>query len=200
MTKIMTGCPMRCNVNAISTLPACLAAVGFAALRPSARRLVHALLSTCFFILTSAACAQAARSGDKQLDQGFTHAIAMRGCTQEDAPALEIFFTNIPFSGMGEVSPPYIRVEISAAPNEIITPVSLTLMQLRRDPASVARIARAELKERESDPRWLSGTIVLNEVIPGRPVSGRYDMTTPDGRRFSNSFIADYSKRNAVCG
>lgn len=190
---------MRFRKIASSDLRACLAVLGFTVPRPP-MRFACALLSTCFVIFTVAACAQAAPSGDKKLAEDFPHAFAMRGCTQEDAPALEIYFTQTPFTGAGDPSPPYIHVEISSSPSETIAPVTLELIQMRRDPTRPGRIVRAELVEPGHDPIWLSGTILLNEAVPGRHVSGHYDVTTPVGRRLNSSFIAEYSKRTAVCG
>jgi hypothetical protein len=157
-----------------------------------------ALLSTV--ILATAAWAQAAPPGEQKLEQTFPHASAMRGCTQEDAPALEIYLTRSPFAGTGDPSPPYIHIEISSSPQETIAPITLNLIQMRRDPAKPGRIARAELVEAERSRAWLSGTITLTEAAPGRKVSGRYAVTTPAGRRLESSFSADYSTRSAVCG
>jgi hypothetical protein len=163
-------------------------------------RPTNTLLRTGFVILTIAACVQAAPAGAETLDQTLTHVFATRGCTQEDAPALEIYLTQSPFAGAGEPAPPYIRIEISSHPDETIHSVSLTLIQMRRDPAKPGRIARAELVEPGKDRVWLSGTIILNEAAPGQQVSGQYDFTTPTGLALNRSFKTDYSKRNAVCG
>jgi hypothetical protein len=163
-------------------------------------RLSPALLSTGFALFTIAACAQVVPSSDKKMEQAFTYSFAMRGCTQEDAPALEIYLTKSPFTGTGNPSTPYIRFEISSSANEAIAPVSLELIQLRRDPTRRGRIVRAEFVERGHDPVWLSGTIGLSEAAPGRHVSGHYDVTTSRGRRWSGRFIADYSNRSTVCG
>src|ERR1700704_6146843 len=108
-----------------------LAALGLAIPRSPAW-LAGALLSTV--VLATAAWGQAASSGGQKLEQTFLHASAMRGCTQEDAPALEIYLTRSPFAGTGDPSPPYIHIEISASPQETIAPITLTLIQMRRDP------------------------------------------------------------------
>jgi hypothetical protein len=163
-------------------------------------RLIDALVRTGFVILTIVVCAQAASSSAETLEQTFPHVFAMRGCTQEDAPALEIYLTQTPFAGAGDPAPPYIRIEISSPPDETIQSVSLKLIQVRRDPARPGRIARAELVELGKDRVWLSGAITLDEAAPGRHVSGQYDFTTPAGLPLNRSFKADYSKRNVVCG
>lgn len=185
--------------GASSALRACVAVLGFTGPRPPTG-LAYVLLSTGFFILTIPAYPQAAPSGDKKLEQTFPHAFAKRGCTQEDAPALEIYLTQTPFTGAGDPSPPYIRVEISSSPSETMNSLSLNLIQMRRDPTRPGRIVRAELVESRRNSIWLSGTIALNEATPGGHVSGHYDVTTPDGRRLDSSFTAEYSKRPAVCG
>jgi hypothetical protein len=190
---------MRRKESASSALRVCLAALGFTHSRPPAR-LAFALLSTGFVILTIMACAQAAPAGDNKLEQNFSYAFAMRGCTQEDAPALEIYLTQTPFTGVGDPSPPYIRVEISSTPDETIEPASLQLIQMRRDQTKKGRVVRAELAASQRDHIWLSGTLTLSEAVPGGRVSGRYDFTTPTGRHLNSSFSAEYSKRPAVCG
>jgi hypothetical protein len=163
-------------------------------------RPANALMRVCFVILTIAACVQATPAGAETLDQTLTHVFATRGCTQEDAPALEIYLTQSPFAGAGEPAPPYIRIEISSPVDETIHSVSLELIQMRRDPAKPGRIARAELVESGKDRVWLSGTIMLNEAAPGQQVSGQFDFMTPTGLSLNRSFTTDYSKRNAVCG
>jgi hypothetical protein len=134
------------------------------------------------------------------LERAFPYAFAKGGCTQEDAPALEIYLTKARFTGTGDPSPPYIRVEISSFPGEIIAPVSLSLIQMRRDPRRSGRIARAELVESIRNPLWLSGTITLHEAVPGRQVSGHYNFTAPAGGQLDSSFIAEYSNQTAACG
>lgn len=163
-------------------------------------RVSPVLLSTGFAIFAITACAQAVPSSDKNMEQVFAYSFAMRGCTQEDAPALEIYLTQTPFKGAGNPSPPYIRFEISSSPNEAIASVTLELIQLRRDPTRPGRLVRAEFVERGHDPVWLSGTVALSEAVPGRHVSGRYNVTTPSGRRWNGSFIAAYSNSPTVCG
>lgn len=156
-------------------------------------------LSAYFVALATPACAQSTSQRSAKLD-AFPHAFAMRGCTQEDAPALEIYLTRAPYSGEGDPAAPYLRVEISSSPSETIAAGSFNLIQMRRDPAKPGRVLRAELVESRQNPIWLSGTIVLNEAIPGGRVSGRYSFSAPDGRQLDSSFTAQYSTRSAVCG
>jgi hypothetical protein len=162
-------------------------------------RLARTFLSAGFGMIMMLAFIQATAS-HRALEQPFQYAFAMRGCTQEDAPALEIYLTETPFAGLGDPSRPYIRFEVITSRSEAIASVTITLIQMRRDPTVPGPIARAELVQQGQGPIWLSGTIAVREAAPGRRVSGHYDVTTPTGKRFNNSFIAEYSNRTAVCG
>jgi hypothetical protein len=141
-----------------------------------------------------------ARADEPKPDQRFPYAFAMRGCTQEDGPALEIYLTQTEFKGDGTPAPPYLRIEIASRANETIASLSAELTPLRRDPAKQGRIVRAELMEAGQKPTWLSGKIELKEAVPGASVSGRLDFTSPTGAVFSRSFSAPYSNRSIVCG
>jgi hypothetical protein len=141
-----------------------------------------------------------AQADEPKADQRFPYAFAMRGCTQEDAPALEIYFTEALFKGDGTPAPPYLRIEIASRPTETIASLSAELTPLRRDPAKPGRIVRAELTEAGQKPTWLSGKIELKEAVPGAGVSGHFDFTSPAGAVFSRSFSAPYSNRSVVCG
>jgi hypothetical protein len=151
-------------------------------------------------VLMVAIYGQAAPAGAETLQQDFPHIFATRGCTQEDAPALEIFLTPSVFAGPGEPAPPYIRIEIGSPANETIRSSSLTLSPLRRDPAQAGRLARAELVRQGQDPVWLSGSLTLTEAVPGRQVAGRFDFATPTGLTLNRDFKTDYSARKVVCG
>ena len=181
--------------NALRSWPA---AVGFTA-SWSQVRLGTALRNIGLVVLTITST-QAAAEDDRKLGKNFPFAFAMRGCTQEDAPALEIYLTRASFNGEGTPSLPYLRIEIASPPSETIGPLSLQLIPLRRDPTKSGRIARAELVESGHKSTWLSGTIALDEAVPGSRVSGRYDLTLPAGGTLSQSFTAEYSKRPTFCG
>jgi hypothetical protein len=141
-----------------------------------------------------------ASADEPRPDQRFPYAVAMRGCTQEDAPALEIYFTETPFEGDGTPAPPYLRIEIASRANEKIENLSAELSPLRRDPAKQGRLVRAELMEASQKSSWLSGKIDLKEAVPGASVSGHFDFTSPTGAVFSRSFSAPYSNRSVGCG
>jgi len=145
-----------------------------------------------------AACVLA--SAGEQPATLFTHAFASRGCTQEDAPALEIYLTQSPSSAPREPQRPYIRFEISAGSGDVIARGTYTLSRLRRDPGSAGRIVRAELSEVGAQPIWLSGSLTLDRAAPAKQTAGRYDLTAPDGRQFRGDFSAEYSNAPATCG
>ena len=148
----------------------------------------------------AAACAQAAPPSDAGAEQEFQYPVARRGCTQEDAPALELVLTAKPFSGLGDPAPPYLHFEISSTPRETIRAGTYALMPLRRDESKPIRIVRGALVQSNHDSDWLTGSITLDEVIPGQEVSGRYDVATNSGKHFSNKFLAVYVQRINVCG
>lgn len=164
-------------------------------------RLLAAVLSACPALLVIAACAQTPPAGAMQLPPEFPHIFAKRGCTQEDAPALEIYLTRVPYRGKGDPAPPYLRFEISLSPREAIAaPVVLELMPLRRDPARAGRIVRAEHVDRQHRSTWLNGAITLDSATPGKTVTGRFDVSAPGGPHWSAAFTAEYSSHPAVCG
>jgi hypothetical protein len=167
----------------------------------SVRRLFNVLLGTGALAFSSGACAQ--QSGSQRgsaVQQGFQHAVARRGCTQEDAPALELILTRTLYDGVGDPAPSYIRVEISSPPGERIGASRFELIQLRRDPSNAKRIVRAELVEASRPAVWMSGTVSLTEAVPGERVSGRYTLTAPGGQRFDSTFTAAYSAKAVTCG
>ncbi len=185
-----------------SVLPACLAVLilGITITRPPTQPGCLGGLSTGSAFFVNGACAIAADTGDRKLEEPFQHTFCMRGCTQEDAPALEIYFTRTAFKGEGDPAPPYIRFEISSLATETIGPITLELSQLRRDLRKPGRIARAELVEAGHQTVWLTGSVTLDEARPGGLIRGRFDVTAADGRRWASSFTADYSSRPTVCG
>jgi hypothetical protein len=191
--------PMRHRGSVSSLGRTCRAVARFIAARPPAP-LALAFLSTGFIIVATAVGAQVASAGEGKSAQALPYAFAKRGCTQEDAPALEIYLTQTKFGGVGDPSPPYLHIEISSSPTEAIGPISLDLVPLRRDPTKPGRIARANLMERGRAPTWLSGTIALDAVAPGQPLFGRYDFVTPAGKRLNGNFRAEYSNRAPTCG
>ncbi len=102
-----------------------------------------------------AGCASAA-------SDAFPFATATRGCTQEDAPALEIYLTHAAYDGAQEPSPPYLRIEIASTPAEPLRRAPMTLVPLRREAFS-APIVRAEYVGLKREHAWLAGTVTLTD-------------------------------------
>jgi hypothetical protein len=131
----------------------------------------------------------------------FPYAAAGRGCTQEDAPALEIYLTSQPFSGPDLPAPPLIRIEVAwddwMRLREREIPMS-PLSRRSRDPQQP--LARAELEQPSTSPVWLGGTIRLMVVEPDRRVVGAYALSAPDARAWSDGFEAHWLDRRPVCG
>jgi hypothetical protein len=153
-----------------------------------------------FVALSSVSDAQVPPLKNKMDEKGLVYVAAKRGCTQEDAPALEIYFTRAQYNGVGDAEPPYLRFEISSSPRETLTAGSYVLSGLRREEGKTGRIVRGELVRTEHDMVWLTGTIELEEAVPGKQVRGRYDVRAPGGPRLINSFRAEYSSNIALCG
>ena len=134
------------------------------------------------------------------MELSFPHAYAMRGCTQEDAPALEIYLTQAPLVEGHDPPPPYIRFEISSRGSETLPASSFELRPLRRDLTKKGRIVRGEWSQPGEVPVWLSGKLTIDGVTPGQQVSGQYVLKLPDGRHLQNSFVAGFVARTATCG
>jgi hypothetical protein len=163
-------------------------------------RLVRTAIGAVLAVAMLGACAMAAPPGDRNLNSVLTHVFAMRGCTQEDAPALEIYFTQAGYAGDGDPAAPFLRFEVASTPAEPLAPARLSLMPLKRDVQKTGRIARGQLVEAGHAPIWLSGTLSLTEVTPGKRAAGSYDVHAPDGRHLSGSFSAGYSNKPTMCG
>ena len=191
-----TAFPTKFSVSARRSLRVQRAASGETCPRPSrARRIAGAALATMMI----AGCAMA-EPADHPLQNKLTHVFAMRGCTQEDAPALEIYVTQVAYAGNGDPVAPFLRFEIASAPTETLTSVTVSLVPLNRDTRLPGPIARAGLVESGHQPLWLSGTLSLTKAAPGKTAAGNYDVRTPDGRRLHGSFSAPYSAKPTVCG
>jgi hypothetical protein len=146
------------------------------------------------------ACAGNPPGREHPMDKRLSHVFVQRSCTQEDAPALEIYLTHDAYSGEGEPSPPYLRLEISSPANEVLdTPVSVRLLMGRRDPAKPGRIARAQLVEKGQPPVWLSGTVSLTTLRQDW-VEGQFEVDMPAGKPWRTRFKAAYRKQASVCG
>lgn len=132
----------------------------------------------------------------------FLNATAVRGCTQEDAPALEIYLTDHAFSGQGEPAEPYLRIEIGGANWDHLIGQTLHLIPLsRREVDPRKPVVRAEFDLRKGSPAWLSGSLWLYRVHPDQQVEGSYNFTAPDGRRWAGAFKASWARNRSLgCG
>jgi hypothetical protein len=130
----------------------------------------------------------------------FEHAYATRGCTQEDAPALEIYLINTALGKAKEPPRPYIRFELSSSATEPIPQGSFELSGLSRDPKKMGRIVRGELAEPGRNSVWLSGSLTIEISETGKQVRGQYQVKAPDGRSWKDTFVAEYSYRQTFCG
>jgi hypothetical protein len=124
----------------------------------------------------------------------------MRGCTQEDVPAFEMYFTQDTYAGKGDPTAPFLHFEIGSSPTEAFAPTTLTLEDMNVSPRKPGRIVRARYVTAPGSSVWLRGTVVLDELVPGDHVSGHYNVTTPAGQRYQDSFRLKFTPTNAVCG
>jgi hypothetical protein len=126
----------------------------------------------------------------------FDHALATRGCTQEDFPAIEIVLTRGAWDGTGAIPVPNIRIEVSGAPLDAQHDLQLT--PLRRDPADPL-IVRAALRAGDR-LTWLTGTVRLRQQGNGTPVHGEYRFRADDGNVYQGTFDAQWRQRQVRCG
>jgi hypothetical protein len=129
----------------------------------------------------------------------FQFAVARRGCTQEDAPAIEIFLSKSKYLGSNDPPAPYIRIEVSSTSVETISDVTVHLVSLSRESGSVGRIARAELVDDEGRHQWLSGLLRIASLEPNEHVAGRYDFESRLGP-IRGSFRGSIVRHQAICG
>src|SRR5690348_18443649 len=93
-------------------------------------------LSFILIFLMACPCvsnAQGPSRKGKMNEDALLYVIAKRGCTQEDAPALEIYFSRTRYSGVGDPKPPYLRFEISSSSIDPLKPGTLVLSGLQRE-------------------------------------------------------------------
>jgi len=166
---------------------------------PGPLRLLRSFAGAALAMIMLGGCAMAEPT-DHPLQNKLTHVLAMRGCTQEDAPALEIYLTRAAYAGKGDPAAPYLRFEVASAASETLPAMTVSLVPLNRDTRLPGRIARGQLVETGTTPLWLSGTLSLTTAVPGKTAAGSYDVRTADGRRLHGSFSAAYSAKPTVCG
>lgn len=138
-------------------------------------------------------------AGQQPFQVLFPWVRAARGCTQEDAPAVEIYFFGKE-TAAGELVAPYVRVEISGLARERIPPTTYHLMPLRRDSNERRRIVRAELVDKLGSSTWLGGTITIGADEPDTRIIGRVNLISPKGEAWDRAFSAQYLTKRALCG
>jgi hypothetical protein len=133
--------------------------------------------------------------------QEFPYAEARRGCTQEDARALEIYLTQRPDAGGAEPAPPYLRIEISWSDWSVLLDRDFALSPLSRPPGDrPGPVVRAELNLSRGAPVWLRGALRLSRVEVDREVAGSYAFTQPDGNALTGGFTAPWRAGGSGCG
>jgi hypothetical protein len=131
----------------------------------------------------------------------FTEAVARRGCSQEDAPALEVYLTRARFEGGAEPARPYIRLEVAGRDYTALLgkPVDLApLSRAGRDP--LKPLARAEYYGEGSTHQWLRGSITLQRVEPDRSVEGSYELKGVADHEWAGKFSAPWIASAGGCG
>src|SRR5882724_8500580 len=91
--------------NASSIYQVCFAALGLTVPGPRIC-LSFAFLFGMFVMVRNVANTQVPQPKKETDDPSFSYVLAKRGCTQEDAPALEIYFNQNPYTGVGDATPP----------------------------------------------------------------------------------------------
>ena len=131
----------------------------------------------------------------------FPHAVALRGCTQEDAPALELYLTPGIYSGQGEPHKPYLHIELAGSNWEKLRGRDLDLLPLSRQGIDTKKpIVRADLNLEEQSPVWLRGSLHLEVIDVGRKVVGAYKFVEAEGIQRSGVFNARWIPLRQTCG
>ena len=129
------------------------------------------------------------------------HAVARRGCTQEDLPAVEIFLSHARWDGSAATEPPapYLRLEVAWGAWSRAGGRPLALIPLRRH-AEDSLVVRGAWHVTTTTPVWLQGTVTLREVSVGHRVVGEYDVREPGGTRRVGRFTAAWVDARGGCG
>jgi len=161
------------------------------------------MTATAVLVLSLAACAagdETAPGNDSSEDETAVigqfktaqSAIAYRGCTQEDAPALMIRLENV-----GDAK---ATVEIEVAGTENASwPMKIALSPLRRENVGVRTFGRAAYLGGK-EPSFLEGEIVIAIVEKERRIEGTYALRLPDGARVAGAYTAEWRAGAVACG
>lgn len=117
---------------------------------------------------------------------------ATAGCSQEDAPALIL---RLPDAG-GTT----IEIEVAGMPQASDRSRTIALSPLHREEPRAPDFARAALIPPDGGARWLTGTVTIDRVRPGKDVTGRYDFRMPGGRVVAGTLRAGWVPGEARCG
>jgi len=131
----------------------------------------------------------------------FPNALARRGCTQEDMPAIELFLTRESFDGNAEPRKPYLHVEVAWGDFTRLTGRDLELVPLKREEKHRSLpLVRAELAGEQGSPVWLSGQLRLTHVEVDKRVEGSYRFLAPDKSVLKGEFKARWVGTQQRCG
>jgi hypothetical protein len=143
------------------------------------------------FLLSTTAYA----SGD------FIYAAVMRGCTQEDAPALEIYLGHPPSNEQALPSRPYLYIEIAWSDWDALIERDLNAAPLSRHDADPQQpLMRAALFGEKGAPMWLRGSLRLQRVSVEQKVAARFHFAEPGGKIWSGEFEARWLPSAGGCG
>jgi hypothetical protein len=112
---------------------------------------------------------------------------------QNDAPALEVYLTQEPYSGEAAAPMPYIRIEIEWSDWENVVGKDLKLAQLSQREPHMPTV-RAEFNPERQERVWLMGALRLKKVEVNNQVEGSYEFTGPNNLKWTGAFKALWSK------
>jgi hypothetical protein len=139
--------------------------------------------------------------GDVLSATEYAHALASRGCLQNDSPALEIYLTQEPYSGEAAPLKPYLRVEIAWDDWGKLVGKNLKLAQFsRRELEAQTPIVHASLNLERRTPIWLQGTLHLKKIEVNKQVEGSYEFHGPNNLKWTGAFKARWGKDRPPCG
>lgn len=129
------------------------------------------------------------------------HALARRGCTQEDVPALELFLTHDAYDGKGEPPKPYLHMELAWGDFTKLVGRDLDLIPLSRQGVDRSKpLVRAEAAPAQGASVWLSGRLRLSRVVVDQRVEGSYRFIAPDQTVWVGKFTASWVAGPHTCG
>jgi hypothetical protein len=160
--------------------------------KPRNRNIASVLLGAAG-VVAGAGCASAQGS--------FSYSAAMRGCTQEDAPALEVYLAPAPAPPSALDTTRHIRLEIGWGNWRDLVAKDVELLPLARSDANRSKpLVRAFFRDSTGRTEWLRGTLRLAAVEEGSTVRGTYDFIGAGQRALRGTFQAPWIQRSVICG